>query len=240
MTDCERSSSRRGGEPDAQPREAWSAGRGVLDGAFRLLQALPQTGRGHQHSDLARITGIPRSTVYRLLSQLEAVGAVERLPDGHYVPAPLLSDIARRGDPHAALRAKGLQMMHALRNRTGATISLVVPTAQGSTALEVVPGRLALPTPIYSGIAMPSTSAAALVFDPSPAPERVNPVDGWAHDDARVHSGLTCYASAIRVGGRTEAALQISTPVDRPSSRFATLIRRAADRVAEQLSAVTG
>ncbi|WP_066910433.1 hypothetical protein [Mycobacterium interjectum] len=62
-------------------------------------------------------------------------------------------------------------------------------------------------------------------------------MDDWANDDARVYSGLTCYASAIRVAGHTEAALQISTPVDSPSSRFATLIRRAAQRVAAQLSA---
>ncbi|WP_083212440.1 helix-turn-helix domain-containing protein [Mycobacterium parascrofulaceum] len=239
MTNRKPSSPRRGGEPDERPQETWSSGRGVLDGAFRLLQALPQSGREHQHSELARITGIPRSSVYRLMSQLEAVGAVERLADGHYVPAPLLSDIARHADPHAALRAQGLQIMHALRSRTGATVSLVVPTAHGSKALEVVPGGVTLPTPIYAGIAMPRTSAAALIFDPSAAPERANPVDGWAHDDARVHAGLTCYASAIRVAGRTEAALQISTPADRPSSRFAVLIRRAAERVAQQLSAAS-
>lgn len=62
-------------------------------------------------------------------------------------------------------------------------------------------------------------------------------MNGWAYDDARVYSGLTCYASAIRVDGRTEAALQISTPVETPSNRFANLIRRAADEVARQLSA---
>ncbi|MEE6177506.1 helix-turn-helix domain-containing protein [Mycobacterium sp. 050134] len=209
----------------------------MLDGAFRLLQALPDAGRDHQHSELARITGIPRSSVYRLISQLQAVGAVERLPDGRYVPSALLADIARRADPHAELRAKGVAMMRALRGRTGATISLVVPKGSGYSALEVVPGRVALATPIHTGIEMPSASAAALVFDPSAAPERANPVNGWANDDARVYSELTCYASAVRVGGRIEAALQISTPVERPSSRFATLIRRAADQIAKQLSA---
>ncbi|MCV7091728.1 helix-turn-helix domain-containing protein [Mycobacterium interjectum] len=125
------------------------------------MRALPETGRDHQHSELARITGIPRSSVHRLMTQLEAVGAVERLADGRYVPATPLSEIDRRADPHAALRTTGLEMMHALRGRTGATISLVVPAARGYTALEVVPGRVTLPTPIHSGIAMPSASAAA-------------------------------------------------------------------------------
>lgn len=128
-------------------------------------------------------------------------------------------------------------MMQALRSRTGATISLVVPQGDGYIALEVLPGRVPLATPIYCGIEMPRASAGALVFDPSAAPERANPVNGWANDDARVYSELTCYASAIRVDGRTEAALQISTPVETPSSRFANLIRRAADEIAKQLSA---
>lgn len=222
---------------DESRHRRWTGGRGVLDGAFRILQALPDTGRSHQHTQLARITGIPRSSVYRLLAQLEAVGAVERLNDGRYVAAPLLAEIARGSDPHAAVREKGLQMMQALRSRTGATISLVVPQRQGYVALEVLPGQVPLATPIYSGIEMPGASAGALVFDPSAAPQRVAPVNGWAYDDARVYSGLTCYASAIRVDGRTAAALQISTPVETPSNRFANLIRRAADEVARQLSA---
>jgi DNA-binding IclR family transcriptional regulator len=209
-------------------------GRGVLDGAFQLLRALPDADRAHQFSDLARITGIARSSVYRLMAQLQAVGAVERIAEGYYVPTQLLSDIARRTDPAATLRTKALSVMHALRNQTGATVSLVVPGGSGPVALEVLPGREALPTPIYPGIAMPRNSAAALVFDSRPAPERADPVAGWARDDASVYSGLTCHASAIRVGGRIEAALQVSTPSRRPSSQFAQLLTYSTNRIISQ------
>lgn len=209
-------------------------GRGVLDGAFRLLKALPEADRDRQLADLARLTGIPRASVYRLMAQLHEVGAVER-PRGHYVLAQSLADIVRHAEPVAGLREQAQAVMRALRIQTGATISLVVPTEAGCSVLDVVPGREALPTPIHAGVAMPSTAAAALVLDPGPAPDRVGPGGVWANDDARVLSGLTCYASAIRVGGRTEAVLQISSPPGRPSARFAGLMRRAADRIGAQL-----
>jgi DNA-binding IclR family transcriptional regulator len=210
-------------------------GRGVLEGAFRLLRALPDAGRGHQIRELARITGVPRPSVYRLLAQLRAVGAVER-PRDHYVLAQSFVEIARRTEPTPGLRWHAGGVMRALRARTGATVSLVIPTEQGCSALEVIPGRESLPTPIHAGVAMPRNAAAALVLDPMPAPQRVDRLAGWASDDARVYPDLTCYASAIRVAGRIEAVLQISTTSSRPAEQFATLIRLGADRIGTQLS----
>jgi DNA-binding IclR family transcriptional regulator len=212
------------------------AGRGVLDGAFRLLRALPDANREHQLRDLARLTGIPRSSVYRLMAQLHEIGVVER-PAGHYVISESLAGIVRTAEPIAGLRTVSAGVMQHLRTQTNGTISLVVPTEQGSSAIEVIPGTVTLPTPLYVGIPMPNRAAAALVLDPTPAPHCVDPVAGWASDDARVYSGLTCYASAIRVAGRVEAVLQVSTTTDRPSSQFATVIRQAAARITSQLRA---
>lgn len=213
---------------------AETTGRGVLDGAFRLLTALPEADRNHQLADLARRTGIPRASVYRLMAQLHKVGAVEHLC-GRYVVAQSLADIVRRAEPVTGIRKHAREVMRSLRSRTGATVSLVVPTDQGCSALEVVPGREMLPTPIHAGIAMPCTAAASLVLDPRPAPERVGPGGVWANDDARVYSDLTCFASAIRIGGRTEAVLQISTPTKSPALRFSGLLRQAAAAIAAQL-----
>lgn len=207
------------------------SGRGVLDGAFKLLRALPGAGPEHQLGELARLTGIPRPSVYRLMAQLHAVGAVERV-GGRYIVANSLAELARHADPLAGRGQYAGQVMRALRDRTGATVSLIVPRERGCSALEVVPGREPLPTRIYAGKEMPSLAAAALVFDPSAAPERADVINGWAVDHAHVHAGLTCYAAAIRVAGQVEAALQISSTVDRPSDRFAVLIRQCAVRIA--------
>lgn len=211
-------------------------GRGVLEGAFQLLRALPDADRHHQLADLARITGIPRPTAYRLMAQLHAVGAVERRPRGHYVLAQSLADVARRAEPLPGLRKLAWPVMQNLRAQIGATVSLVVPTEQGCSTLLVLAGREALPTPIYAGIVMPPTAAAALVLDPRPAPERVDPAGGWASDNARACSGLTCFASEIRVAGEVEAVLQISTTAAQPSSRYAALVRQGSDRIGVELS----
>ena len=115
-------------------------GRGVLEGAFRILRALPDAGRDHQILELSRITGIPRPSVYRLLAQLRVVGAVER-PRDHYVLAHSLFDIARRTEPLPGLRNQAVGVMQSLRAQTGATVSLVIPTEQGCSALDVIPGQ---------------------------------------------------------------------------------------------------
>jgi IclR family transcriptional regulator, acetate operon repressor len=54
-----------------------AAPRPVLGGAFGLLDSLQGLGSARV-SDLQRDTGLPRTTVHRLLQQLEEVGAVER------------------------------------------------------------------------------------------------------------------------------------------------------------------
>jgi hypothetical protein len=59
----------------APPAE--TPGRGVLDGAFRLLRVLPEISGPGQLTALARITGILRPSVHRLLAQLSSVGAVD-------------------------------------------------------------------------------------------------------------------------------------------------------------------
>src|ERR1700755_1500839 len=223
----------RTGDVKSSPSEG--SGRSVLEGAFRILRALPDADGEHEVQDLARITGIPRPSVYRILDQLRGVGVVER-PRDHYVLAKSLLDIAGRSEPIAGLRTQAGGVMQSLRAQTGATVSLVVPTEQGCSALEVIPGQETLPTPVHTGIAMPRNAAAALVLDPTPALERIDPAPDWASDDARVVPDMTCYATAIRVSGRVEAVLQISTTANRPANQFATLVRLGADRIATQLS----
>jgi IclR family acetate operon transcriptional repressor len=65
-------------------------GRGVLEGAFALLETLRRYADGAGVTELARACGVPKGTVHRLLDQLVAVGAVERY-DGRYRGGPKLS-----------------------------------------------------------------------------------------------------------------------------------------------------
>ena len=57
--------------------ETRSSGRGVLEGAFELLDVLARCEDGAGLSMLARATALPKPTVHRLLQQLVAQGAVQ-------------------------------------------------------------------------------------------------------------------------------------------------------------------
>jgi len=223
-----------GNDPTGSLGRGRDSGRGVLDGAFRLLRALPDIDGPGQLTELARVTGIPRPSVYRLLAQLSAVGAVE-LRNGRYLLGTAMVDLARRVEPAAGLRRGAVDVMRALRERTGATVSLVAPGGEGAVVLDVVAGRDTLPVDIYVGCAMPAVSAGALVLGSGSAADRVRPAHRAAIDDEHTVPGLTCYATAITLPDGTAAALQITSTTGRNAVRLATLAHQAADRIANRI-----
>jgi DNA-binding IclR family transcriptional regulator len=216
--------------PDAE-------GRGVVEGAFRLLQALPDIDGPGQLGRLAQVTGIPRPSVYRLMAQLLAVGAVELRGDVYRLGTGML-ELAGRVEPAVGLRRGALDVMQTLRERTGATVSLVARSGADAVVLEAVPGRTVLPVHIQSGTVMPAVAAGALVLDPSAAAHRVRRAHRAALDDEHTVPGLTCYASAIPLPDGTTAALQLTSNTSHSAIRLATLVHQAADRVAERIRTV--
>jgi hypothetical protein len=56
------------GRRNTKPFKA--SGRGAFDSAFQLLRALPRTDHNHQPSDVTRLTGIARPSVYRLVARV--------------------------------------------------------------------------------------------------------------------------------------------------------------------------
>jgi len=112
--------------------------RALIDTAFGLLGSLHEAGSARV-SELQRSTGVPRTTVHRLLGQLEQVGAVERsgrrwrlgptmVTFGSGVPAaPRLRSVARRP-------------LMDLANASGAHVTLAVEIAGESVYVEVLPG----------------------------------------------------------------------------------------------------
>ncbi|MFE0489254.1 helix-turn-helix domain-containing protein [Streptomyces griseoaurantiacus] len=198
-----------------------------MDGAFRVLRALPETGAEHQVARLAELTGLPRPTVYRLLGQLRGSGAVE-WSGGHWSLSPSLLGLARRVEPLTGLRRTASKVIQRLREQTGAAVSLVVPWEEAYVALEMVPGREELPIDAHSGAPMPASTAARLVLAPAAAPAVRRRPFGAAADDQDVCEGLTCYAVPVGLPGGRRAALQIATAPHRPADRYAGHVHRAA------------
>ncbi|WP_203899029.1 IclR family transcriptional regulator [Virgisporangium aliadipatigenens] len=212
------------------------AGRGVVDGAFRLLRALPETVPGRQIAQLVRLTDLPRPTVHRLLRQLREAGAVDLVGE-HWTLGADLVRLARRVEPHAGLRACAQDVLRVIRAETGLSATLVVPEPASPVVLEMVPGALTLPVAVRPGDAMPAFTASGRVLA---AARPASPKDrhaGVAVDHGAVWADFTCYAVAVLLPGDRRAALQISSVDRRPAERFAPLLHRAGFALQQRLAA---
>src|SRR5690242_7734398 len=179
--------------------------RSVVDGAFRILHALPDVGNDHQVAKLSDVTGLPRPTVYRLLDQLREAGAVE-FTDRRWMLSTGLVGLARRVEPYEGLRQPAAEVLRVLRQQTGATVSLVVPSGNDPVVLEIVPGRDAMPADARPGFVLPAFTAAGIVLQS----DRLAAPAGVAVDHHDIWNGLSCYAVPIKLPGG-HAALQIAT-----------------------------
>ncbi|GGF32876.1 helix-turn-helix domain-containing protein [Subtercola lobariae] len=213
-----------------------TSSRGVLEGAFALLEHLPDTQPPHQLRDLALLSGVPRSSVYRLLDQLRAIGAVELVGDRFVLGRAMLT-MGARVEPATGLRRDTGRMLQALREQTGATVSLIASAESSATVIESIPGRDTLPVDIFAGRLLPVHAAGSLVIEPSAAPERVNAARRAAVDDGDVVSGLSCFAVAIPLPDGSAAALQLSTLPEDPAIRYSSVTQQVAARIREHLRA---
>ena len=127
-----------------------AARRGVLDGAFVLLEVLAGLGEAGL-SQLAEAAELPKTTTHRLLSQLAVLGAVESRA-GRYRIGPRMFHVGEGWRLAAALRAAALTPLRQLAATiNGASVyvsvpdagkTLIVATLRGDadSVLEVRPG----------------------------------------------------------------------------------------------------
>lgn len=87
-------------------------------------------------SDLARRTGLPRSTAARTLRTLADAGLVEEGPGGGWVLGYELVRLARAADPHHRLVRAAEPLLARLRDVTGESALLAVP--RGHPGMEIL------------------------------------------------------------------------------------------------------
>lgn len=114
-------------------------GPGVIRSAFGLLELLRVLGRARL-ADLTRESGLPRTTVHRLMGQPADVRAVERI-DGHYKLGPDLLTLGRHVTPLERLRAVAQRPLIELAAATPAHVGLSAMAATGPIYLDVFVGR---------------------------------------------------------------------------------------------------
>ena len=104
-----------------------SIGRGLA-----LLRAVGAAGGEATVTELARATGLSRTTATRLLASLERHGLVDRPAESErYVLGYELARLGRLADPVGGVVARSGSEMQALARATGETVTLALATPDG-------------------------------------------------------------------------------------------------------------
>ncbi len=116
---------------------ATQTGGGSIDKALTVLEALAEHSRV---TDIAAGTGLPKSTVHRILQSLVGWGFARTDGSGGYLPGPriltLAGKVMSRFDPaqHAD------SALHGLRDRTGFTVHFAIRSADEAVYVRKLEG----------------------------------------------------------------------------------------------------
>jgi DNA-binding IclR family transcriptional regulator len=148
-------------------------GEPILERAFRVLGAFAEAGEGLPLHTLAARAGLPKSTTYRIATQLMGVGALERLDNGDFVVGLQLLEIASLAPRGHGLRAAALPYMEDLHRVTRQHILLAVRDGQEAVLVERLSARDAAAVKYRVGGRLPLTETGIGVALLAHAPEQV-------------------------------------------------------------------
>ncbi|MHC3469349.1 IclR family transcriptional regulator [Streptomyces sp. 7R007] len=234
--------------PDLHGPESATAGRGVLEGAFALLNALRQAEDAGVTA-LASACGLPKTTAYRLLDQLVELGAVERRA-GRYRIGPGMFRLGHGWQPYPGLRRTAGRPLRRLAAVTGMTVGLAVLyegqtlvldwTAPPDSPCPLPEGRQTWPWYTAAGKILVAWARPGLPLGPLP--------QTWAGQAARIResaaafdrqevlAGVCCAAVPVFArDGAPVAALSVLTDPDHSLERLADTARRAASAISAGL-----
>lgn len=226
------------------------ANRAVVEKAFAVLEAWDHRGESLGASELARRTGLPKSTSHRLLGILEAAGVVERLSGSYRLGERLrgISGMVAAGFPD--LREVGLPFMQDLYELTHETVHLGALDGVDVHCVEKIYGHRRSPLASRVGGVLPAHTTAlgkvllafstvnvqrsVLTFLPEPlvlsAELRRVRRGGFAFDRGETHPDVNCVAAPVlNREGRAVAAISVSGPAARFTPELVVeRVRRAA------------
>ncbi|GAB3832019.1 IclR family transcriptional regulator [Dactylosporangium cerinum] len=256
MSDVGTGAGRRGRKPER--------GEPVLDRAFTLLGTFDGEHRVQTLTELAERSGIPRSTVLRLLRQLVANGAVEQMRDGGYVVGLRLLEIASLAPRGHGLRQIAMPYLEDLFHVTRQHVLLAVPDGEDALLVERLSARHAGEVLYRVGGRLPLVSTGVgqvFLAAMEPARRRAHleavddgePVGEWERLLADVRRNgfattvlsepwprLSVAAPVLGRGGRVVAAVSVVVPDEDVSARqFVPVVRATALGISRELRSST-
>jgi IclR family transcriptional regulator, acetate operon repressor len=225
----------------AESKACDSAARGVIETAFGLLASLRALGPVRV-SELQRHSGLPRTTVHRLLRQLEEVGAAERSRE-RWRLGPTLITFGAGVAAEPRLRAVARRPLMDLANASGARVELCVETAGHGVVVDVMPGTRSLAHEQEPGFVYDNNDLAAVGLEASRLAV-VRAHERARHGDLRpvLDSGgadprMSCVSAPLRTSARDVVSVNLMVPgrAGIPAS-LVDATGRTAGRIAAQLS----
>jgi DNA-binding IclR family transcriptional regulator len=226
-----------------------TTGTQAIDRAAQLLVSVVESTRPPSVGELARRSGLPKSTTSRLVSALERQGLVQRLGErGRLTPGPVLLRYATR-DASSALVELAAPSLRRLADASGETINLAVPGVDGVEHLAQEDTAHYVGVTDWVGRKVPFELAAngkcflAYASPPPPALARVRAL-GYATSIDELELGLSALAAPVfATGDEAVAALSISGPTARLTSEriveLAPLLIEEANLLAQRLGHTT-
>jgi len=223
-----------------------SAGRGVLGGAFAVLDALAQADGGLGLSGLARASGLAKTSAYRLAEQLVALGAIQRVDQRYYVGARV-GRIGQQWQPDPFLRQAAQATVHALAVKSRAVASLRIlhehrlrmicgtmpyghacmpnPADPESTA-RTATGRVLYATQLDGRVALPDCWTAG---EWRRLRDSIRDLDASVVDRQEAFPGICCVSAPVwRQNGTCAAAVTVMLADGKVPRGLADLVVRAA------------
>jgi DNA-binding IclR family transcriptional regulator len=205
----------------------------VLWKAFDVLETFNQSRRVMTLSEIARKSGLPKSTTHRILTMLLEVDAVQRVGQGYRIGLRIFT----MGTCSAEVQLRNVALPHLerLRRVTKQTVHLAVIEEADVVYLEKLPSAASPSTPAVVGGRLPARSTGvgkALLAFTGPAPESVTAphnhtstfrrpgllrsylqdvrMMGIAADREEAALGLACVAAPIFAGQQAVAAVSVA------------------------------
>jgi DNA-binding IclR family transcriptional regulator len=244
---------------DAEPRST------PLERGIQVLQAFRPAGGSLRLAELARRTGLPKSTVHRLIEQLVEMSLLERTGDGLCLGLGLF-ELGELVPATMRLREVALPYMQDLHEATRETVHLGIRDELDVVYAEKIHGHAGPDLPSRVGGRLPLSATGVgktlLAFGDDALREEVlrRPLrrltefsisdpevlradldriraSGLGHDRQEAAVGIGCVAAPVLVRGEVVAALSITVPTARlRPARLAPAVRTAALALSRALS----
>ncbi|MCF3961114.1 helix-turn-helix domain-containing protein [Streptomyces fuscigenes] len=214
--------------------------RSVVSTAFTLLGCLRRLGTARV-SELERASGLPRTTVTRLLGQLRLAGAAEHTADGWRL-GPVIMELGTQVPGEPRLREVAQRPLMDLARATGGLVALSVDIGGRRLVLDVLPGSRPVafeprPGPMddehLAAIGLPAARLATARAHAQARAGDLSPVIDIGDVDPRV----SCVAAPLRLSRSDTGAVSLMLPREEGiADHVVRATRRTAGRIATELS----